>query len=593
MKKKIALLLALLMCLSLIVACAPDGPGPAADNQDEVADNQDEVVDDQDEVAETPDVAPGRLGELGLDSNRRFVEPVEITVATWDRRNDGGSDPTDNAFTEWITEQMLEQHNVVITEFVPIYRWEEVNELTVLLAEQEAPTISYTFNFATVDEFGRQDSIFDLAPLLEDSEEIFPYLWDWLTFPLLYWNQDAETGHVWAIPARGANLLRRYVTHIREDWLAELGLPMPSTLEEFEAALFAFRDNAELLLGDDAAHMVPLFMTDDVGWLLGPLVESFIPNDITDRDLYITEVGGDARRFFAPGAKEAIRVVNRWFNEGLIHPDFAISETEEMENLIRAGFTGAVAGHSHNQAIRGGEDGWIGQLHQTQGEHANLVVVNTFQNDAGYYRSIVNAGPPDRTMFVPKNPLGNETTLEQAVAALLYIDFLSRPETIQFLQIGFEGINHIVHENGAIEMIPAEPGSRYVMNSPQNFDITMPINGFRMATRELTELSRPFAYTGVDPRIVIDAYALAAVGVRTRPNVNAGVVGAEEGMGDTIRERGNAAWARAIMASVDDFDAVYEAEIGAILSDFAAAAMAEREQLWEARWGDLTMVPTE
>jgi hypothetical protein len=80
--------------------------------------------------------------------------------------------------------------------------------------------------------------------------------------------------------------------------------------------------------------------------------------------------------------------------------------------------------------------------------------------------------------------------------------------------------------------------------------------------------------------------------IRTFGNPSTPSVPAEEGMGDTIRERGNAAWARAIVASVDDFDSVYDAEMARLLSDFAQLAMDQRAQLWDARWGSLTMLPS-
>ena len=587
MKKLIALLLAMVMCFAILAACGtPDEPAPPPVDEPTEQPTPPETPPD-DYIPETP---PGRKEELGLDENRRFLEPVEITVAMWDRRNDFASDVTYNAYTEWIREQMLELHNVIVTEFIPIFRWEEVQEMTILLAENEAPIVSYTFNFPTVDEFGRQGAIYDLAPLLEGSGDIFPYLWDFLGYAFLYNNQDQETGHIWAINGRGA-LQQRYISFIREDWLAALDLPLPSTLAEFEAALYAFRDNAELLLGADAAQMTPLHMTDDVGWVLGPLVESFIPDAITDRENYITAVGGDARRFFAPGVKEAIRVVNRWFNDGLIHPDFAIADSEEMNDRISAGFVGAIAGHSWDQPYRGGDDGWTGQMHQNVGPEANFIAVNTFENDAGVHRKLLGI-PFDRTLFVPLNPLGNQTTQEQAVAALLYWDFLSRPETIHFLQTGFEGINHIVHPNGAIEMIMAEPGSWEVFNNPpMQYDLTMPINGLQLITPEITLLSRALGYPGVESRLIEIAYEVQGTGIRTTWPTRTPTVSAEDGLGDTIRERGNAAWARAIVASPEDFDAVYDAELGALLNDFAQAAMDERAMLWERIWGNLDMIP--
>ncbi|MCL2287163.1 MAG: sugar ABC transporter substrate-binding protein [Firmicutes bacterium] len=528
-----------------------------------------------------PGAASISLEDSGLDENGRFIDQRSIVVATWDRRNDGGSDPTDNAFTDFIKEGMLRYHNVAVT-FKAIYRWNEVEELTIMLAEGVAPDVSYTFNWPTIEEFGRQGAVWNLQPFLDGSEELFPNLWNRLGRSHLYWNQNRETGEIWSVLGTQA-FNQRFITFIREDWLEILGLPLPSTLQEFEDALVAFSENAELLLGPDAPHIVPLRMTEDIGWVAGPLIESFIPDAITDRDLYIYDTGG-ARNFFRPGVKEAIRVLNRWFHMGLIDPDFALygMGNDTPDNQVRAGFVGALM-HSWDMPYRDGSEGWTGRMHELRGTQANFIAVNAFQNDAGYYRKILGAGT-DRNLFVP-------ATSTEPIAALLYLDFLSRPDVNKFLQTGFEGINHEVMPDGALRNIPAEPGSRYVMNSGMNYDLTMPINGLDLGDFSLTQRSRALGYAGVEARLIEEAVRVQTTDVRIFGNVGADSVTAEAGMGDTIRDRGNAAWARAIVAPVADFDAVYDREMGELLRSFAQAAIDERRQLWYDVHGDATMLP--
>ena len=63
----------------------------------------------------------------------KFAETRTITVEIFDRGNDGGSDPTNNNFTKWIQEQMLEKYNVQV-EYQKVPRWTEVEELNNLLA---------------------------------------------------------------------------------------------------------------------------------------------------------------------------------------------------------------------------------------------------------------------------------------------------------------------------------------------------------------------------------------------------------------------------------------------------------------------------
>ena len=51
----------------------------------------------------------------------KFAETKYITVEIYARNNDGGTDPTNNVYTDYIKAGMLEQHNVEV-EFQAIGR---------------------------------------------------------------------------------------------------------------------------------------------------------------------------------------------------------------------------------------------------------------------------------------------------------------------------------------------------------------------------------------------------------------------------------------------------------------------------------------
>lgn len=63
-----------------------------------------------------------------------------------------------------------------------------------------------------------------------------------------------ENGHIWALPwieqlgaEKTAIQTVDYMSFINKSWLDFLGLPMPTTVDEFESTLIAFRDNADKL----------------------------------------------------------------------------------------------------------------------------------------------------------------------------------------------------------------------------------------------------------------------------------------------------------------------------------------------------------
>src|SRR5690606_34730206 len=210
---------------------------------------------------------------------RRFKTTRHITVEVYDRSNPGGSPPENNFYTNWIKEGVLRDHNIAVT-FVPVPRWTEVEVLNNLLAAGDAPDISVTYSYTTIQTYANMGGVIDLAPYLEKYKDVLPNLWELLGDTNIYWNRDPNTGRVWAIEA----LLfqnKRINTFVREDWLKKLGLPEPRTLEEFENMLRAFRDNAELLLGPEMAHeMIPFSISQDVGWRADHLLMSFVPESL-------------------------------------------------------------------------------------------------------------------------------------------------------------------------------------------------------------------------------------------------------------------------------------------------------------------------
>ena len=85
----------------------------------------------------------------------------------------------------------------------------------------------------------------------------------------------------------------------------------------------------------------------------------------------------------------------------------------------------------------------------------------------------------DRKVFFP-------ATNKEPLASLLYVNFISNPDTIKFLQTGKEGVNHELTENGAYKTLAAT--GDWIMNSGMNIDYTITVNGLYIG--EATESSR-------------------------------------------------------------------------------------------------------
>jgi len=495
--------------------------------------------------------------------NGKFKTTKSITVEVYDRANNGGSKPEDNFYTNFIKAGMLKDHNVAVT-FKPVPRWTEVQQINNRLAANDAPDVCVTYDMPTVNTYAKMGGVLDMASYLDKYKKDLPNLFGLLTERNLYWEKDPTTGTIYAIDALLFHNLRTSVL-VREDWLKKLNMKEPTTLPEFETMLKAFKDNAAKLLGADADKMIPFTIGVDVGWRGDILTTSFIPDKISDKDWWIR--GFDDRRLLQPNYKEGVRVLNKWYNAGLVWKDFPLyprgDKTED--NLMKAGYVGAMI-HNWDYPYRDGEQGIAAQIKKLQGPDAAYIAVECFKNDAGVYRKYLSP-PVDRKVFMP-------ATNKEPVASLMYLDWISKLENRKFLQIGEEGVTHITQDDGSVKTV-AVTGDK-IMNSGFNLDYTITINGIDLGDASLNAKSLALGYAGVDKKYIEKSYATQRNQARITSNFNVGVLASEEGMGPALQEKRDNLLVQSIVAKPADFDKVFDAGMKDYLASGGQAIIDER-----------------
>jgi putative aldouronate transport system substrate-binding protein len=568
MKKKVlSVLLASTMVMSMAACGEQTTEAPATDTPATDTTTVAEPADD------TATEEPAEVSEL---TDGKFAETRHITVEVYDRGNDGGSDPTNNMYTEYIKKGMLEDHNVEV-EFVAVPRWTEVDEINNLLAAGTAPDICVTYSYPTIQTYANMGGVLDLKEYVDNYKADTQNLWNWLGESNIYWDQDINDGTLWAIEGKRANP-RRILTFVRQDWLDALNMKAPTTKAEFYDMICAFRDNADKLLGSDAKKMVPFSVSYDVGWRAALLIESEISPDITDKEFYIN--GFDDRKLTENGTKEAIRTLNKWYNEGLLWKDFALygsGDTTE-DDMMKAGYVGAFQ-HNWDYPFRNGEDSIQANLKRLVGENAKYVAVDCFENAAGKTLKFGISEAGDRKIFFP-------STNDEPLASMLYLDWISDPEHIQYLQIGDEGVTHNVLDDGAIEIIAAEGDA--IMNSGQNIDYTITCNGLHFTDDKLTELSMAHSYASVDSADVETAIKLSMTNPRYEKNVKVAQITSEDGMGEALASKRDEVYDTAVVAAADAFDTTWDNAMADYLSAGGQAIIDERTTAWEAAYGSAT-----
>jgi putative aldouronate transport system substrate-binding protein len=557
------------------------------------------------------------MEELGLEYVNgfyRFRDTRNITVHVFDRtRDDGRTHPLESYWAKWIQHEVLRDLNINVS-FDNYPRDTEADDLANLLASGSAPDIIKTYNYPAIVTFAEEmQGILDLDPYVTGLAFLAPNLWELLGTDLIYFNRNPRNGQIWAI--EGIRHGRtRINTFVREDWINRLNIPEPTTLPEFEGMLFEFKYNAQSLLGADADRIIPFTLgSANVGWRSDHLLAAFIPENITDKELYVR--GFDDHMFTYTGIKEGVRKLNEWYLEGLVWQDFHLhggrGDTTE-DNYMKAGYVGSMV-HNWEWPYRGDANGVQGMMRQSlNDESVGFIPVAAFQNEAGYYRKIMPQNN-DRKIAFPR-------TNQEPEASLLYLDYISRLEFRSYLGSGEEGINfeRILNDAGQVyavrnldptaetvrdNIFTSAPGiinprtnnntwtyAELIMNSPKNIDYLMTFNTNNeifFESDEIAAASRGFSFPETTPEIIGRAAIFTGLDGRTIPNVQVGTIAAESGMSTALAEKRNTTLINSVRAVAGQFDQVFDSGMADYLASGGQAIIDERTMRWEELYGDM------
>ena len=503
------------------------------------------------------------------DSPRATGAPVQLSVQLFDRGTDGGrTQVDDNAWTDWIKEKVLRDLNIELS-FHVVGRWSENTDIINLMASGAAPDLCYTYNGAMVNSFREQGGMTNLMPLLHLLPDARILLGDDPAFPGQDFIMRAQTpeGGLYSIYSSRVALAQRNI-FVREDWLNALGLPVPTTIAQFEATLLAFRDRAAELPGNPANpvtrnNVIPFMQGSDARWGFANLIHPFIDVNLSDADRYVYNVG---RNIFYPGYKEGARWVNRMYNQGLIFRDFPLVEGEDGNNTIKSGIAGAYSGN-WDHPFRGDMNIIADMRLNVPG--ANFIPIDAIQSSNG----ITNKDMMDKTglqVFVP-------AFSRNAEAALRYLNWLCIPENYQFIQRGNVGVNHEI-VNGVPALMTRPPNDPWMQNSTQNIDFTMLQNGIEMGDPVLNARVLALSYGGFTSDVIEHAYAVSTANARAPVVVN--VPTTQDGIyGQTVITMADDLLAQAITARPEDFDRIWDQGIQNILRSGAQEIMDERRAI--------------
>ena len=489
-----------------------------------------------------------------LPAAHASAENVTIKIPVYDRGFEGWN-VTDNYFTRWIQEEFGTPNNITV-QFIGIARTAEVQDYMQMLAAGTAPDIVFHYDMPQAVAYWTEGA---MQPLnMEELKEYAPTYYE-MTKGMVdaYGQLDGETYFFFAKRPTAYN----WLTLIRQDWIEQVGKTMPTSREEFNDLLLAWKEaglgyeNHELRK-DNFTYSYPYR-----DW----------PNDEKEHTLY-SELGV-ADLPWAPTYRY-LKNLNQQYHAGTLDPEFYLNvdTNEAMADFVsgRAG-TYALYLASNTTVISSLLANFPDAKLATLDPRA-LVPGGEINMERGYWPF---------GMIMGINSATDDAT---RIAVWKYLEWMTAPENLFKLENGVEGENYNLSDGIAIK-VDGFAGESILSNN-NNKDMwclweesaTYPTEGAQIRAN-----LRNWAPVGYED-LIIDSKAYFDRDAEYRvPDAlfTTAVASVAEYKADL-----NLLWqelyVQCVMAPEADFDAVYEAACQTYLDAGYQAILDEKTVLFEA-----------
>lgn len=279
------------------------------------------------------------------DPNVRYT----VTWATW-----MGENVTEDAVTVAFLENKYNIDIDIIS--VPLNSWDEI--MGPRLAGGDIPDIISTRkNHLQVPMYASQGVVLELPVdfLKEKMPEWSAYI-DELD-PRI-WKQGDYEGKHWAIQLPNFRGNYRYPITWNSDWLKAVGITkVPETLDEFEEAFLKFRNDDPDKNGKKDTYGFTTPSNQSSTFIFNEFFGAFGVAPFQ----FMEENGKLVYGFTKPETKDALKLLNKWYELGIIDPEFITEDGRSGGNDISWKFATEKIGYISN--LDGGDYQWDNDGH--------------------------------------------------------------------------------------------------------------------------------------------------------------------------------------------------------------------------------------
>lgn len=427
-KRAAAIVMAAAMTTTLLAGCGGSGSSAAASESAE---------------STTSEASTGEAAASGsyTDYSAGFPERVTIQIPVYDRGFENWN-VADNYYTQWVQQEFGEKYNVDV-EYVAISRSNEVTDYMQMIAAGTAPDIIMHYDMPQAVSYYDEGAMQDI-----DYDELAFYA-------PTYWAKMQETietygtidDHQAFIFAERDPYYYNWVTLIRKDWCDQVGMEVPTTWEELQEVLAAWQEaglgtyNHELIIGS-FTYFYP-----------------WIEEGTTDEELALY-LDLNVAPFTWSATENYLRAFNEMYNAGTLDPNFYLTTDDAME---KGKFVSGECG-TYSFYMSNGTDVFTSLL--ANDPDAEVAILNSTPSIVAEGYTPYYYEYPSYGMIMGIN---SQSTDEERAAVYMFLEWLSQPENLTYMQYGVEGETYTVGEDG-INTLVADYTGEAALSQNQNKD---------------------------------------------------------------------------------------------------------------------------
>ncbi|GIO39610.1 hypothetical protein J41TS12_44710 [Paenibacillus antibioticophila] len=405
--KMFSIVMALFVAISVLSACT--GSNNSSSNSDNSSKN-----------SNTPTANSANSSGDYQDYSGGFPEKVTLEIPVYERAFEGWN-VTDNYYTRWVQQEFGDKYNIDV-KYLPITRTSEVTDYEQLLASHKAPDIIFHYDMPQALAYYGEDVMQEL-----DYDEIAyyaPTYWKNMSSTIeKYGSVDGNKVFFFANRPSADN----FTTLVRKDWVEQAGMKVEdlTSLEKFNEMLAKWKEAGLGVGGGNLLQNNYNFNYAFRDW----------PIDGKERALYSDLSVADLT---SPATERYLRNLNYQYNNGMIDKEFYLRNDEAKTKAeFVAGKTGTFAFYltSNTDVIS------ATLVNNPDAEFAVLPPA----------ASVPEGFQPQGRAYWPFGfimGINYESSAEERRAVWMYLEWMSQPDNLFFLQNGVEGQNYTLDSDG-------------------------------------------------------------------------------------------------------------------------------------------------